>query len=79
MKGLYIHIPFCAHICNYCDFAKKIKISQTQEDNYIKKIKEDLLKNKEHLRDIDTIYIGGGTPNALSYNALNIYFNLYII
>ena len=71
MKGLYIHIPFCAHICNYCDFAKKIKISQTQEDNYIKKIKEDLLKNKEHLRDIDTIYIGGGTPNALSYNVLN--------
>lgn len=70
MKGLYIHIPFCAHICNYCDFAKKIKYNQTQEDNYIKKIKEDILKNSQYFNEIDTIYIGGGTPNALSYNSL---------
>lgn len=65
MFGLYIHIPFCKHICNYCDFPKKIPSNEEQIKRYINKIKEDLLSYKDSFKEIDTIYIGGGTPNAL--------------
>ncbi len=66
IKGLYIHIPFCDFICPYCDFKKRLKddlIEKEYRDSLIKEI----LNKKEYLNDIDTIYIGGGTPTAFSY------------
>jgi oxygen-independent coproporphyrinogen-3 oxidase len=62
IRHLYIHIPFCKNICAYCDFVRQVK-----EDNlsfaYIQRvIKEiDAIPNK-----LETIYIGGGTPNCLN-------------
>ena len=63
--GLYVHIPFCARKCDYCDF-----ISYCNKDNkieeYIKALKEEIndnLNNKEY--KITTIYIGGGTPSFI--------------
>ncbi len=66
MIGLYIHIPFCKHICKYCDFPKKIPKDSTQIEKYLEKIKLDILKYQNLYDKIDTIYIGGGTPNSLS-------------
>ncbi|MFV0246645.1 MAG: radical SAM family heme chaperone HemW [Mycoplasmatales bacterium] len=67
MNSLYIHIPFCNYICTYCDFCKKHNHSYN-EDIYIDYlIKElDLIKPK----DIDSIYIGGGTPSCINLRAL---------
>ncbi len=67
MKSLYIHIPFCDHICHYCDFPKRIA-TEEQKEKYI----EYLIK-EYYMYDIptlETIYIGGGTPSSLPLNLL---------
>lgn len=66
IEAIYIHIPFCDHICTYCDFYKMIA-KDTLKEKYIKYlIKELELKNKIYdFSDIKTIYIGGGTPSSI--------------
>ena len=71
-KGLYIHLPFCKHICSYCDFAKRVSKASIQE-KYISALIEELLMYQEEGFDyhqITTLYIGGGTPTALNLNLL---------
>lgn len=64
---LYIHIPFCEHICSYCDFCKFIPNYSKQEE-YIDYLINDLkLITQNRLK---TIYIGGGTPSYLRYDLL---------
>jgi len=74
MKSLYIHIPFCKNICSYCDFCKLIY----KEDLVIKYLESLEKELKEHYQneEIETIYIGGGTPSALSKNALEKLFEI---
>ena len=66
-KGLYVHIPFCDHICGYCDFARGL-YSEALADQYLIKLKAEILS--KDLSGLKTIYIGGGTPTALSFNQL---------
>ncbi len=64
--GIYIHIPFCAKKCYYCDFVSFPVMEEKQKD-YVQKIKEELIeKSKEIKNYIDTIYIGGGTPSIIN-------------
>lgn len=72
MNGLYIHIPFCNRLCKFCDFPKRINQKQEVIDNYLDKLIKDLNKIEDH--NIDTIYIGGGTPNSLSLKQLEFLF-----
>lgn len=66
--GIYVHIPFCKRKCDYCDF-----VSYAQKDDIIEKyinsvIKEiDYVSNKiiKEQYNINTIYIGGGTPSYI--------------
>lgn len=67
-KGLYIHIPFCKYICSYCDFGKKY-IKNQPVDEYLIALRKELEMYKP-LIDIDSIYIGGGTPSSLSLEQL---------
>ncbi|MGX6980044.1 radical SAM family heme chaperone HemW [Vagococcus elongatus] len=69
----YIHIPFCEHICYYCDF-NKVLIEDQPVDEYISALlKEiDLIKTKYSANTMETIYIGGGTPTALSAKQLDV-------
>ena len=69
MKGLYIHIPFCDKICNYCDFTKMVSTGDVKT-KYIKRLKEEFEYRSNDLSNIDTIFIGGGTPNSLSIELL---------
>lgn len=71
INSLYIHFPFCAHLCNYCDFYKKkaydLKAQVEVTENYILKsiqLEQELFK-KNSLRygKIETLFIGGGTPS----------------
>lgn len=68
---LYIHIPFCKQKCSYCDFnsgAYSIEI----QDSYIEALLLELLslKKKNAIPKLKTIYIGGGTPSALTNSNL---------
>lgn len=64
--GIYIHIPFCIKKCEYCDFISYSDKFELQEE-YIKKLIEEINDNKEVLKNnkITTIYMGGGTPSSL--------------
>lgn len=63
INSLYIHIPFCHHICPYCDFLKFLPIKKYC-DKYIEVLLEEL-KNLNISHRLKTIYIGGGTPSAI--------------
>lgn len=64
MAGLYIHIPFCARRCLYCDFFSTTLLARRGEyvEALLKEIKE---RRDEAGEPIRTIYIGGGTPSQL--------------
>lgn len=71
-KHLYIHIPFCHRICTYCDFYRKKSNSYQEKKNYIEKI---ILEIKPLKEKFETIYIGGGTPNFLDDDILDLFLN----
>lgn len=73
IKSLYIHFPFCRHLCNYCDFYKHKLTDLDQVSDFekilIKQIKahEALLNEKGfELKNLKSLYIGGGTPSLWS-------------
>jgi len=61
-NGLYIHIPFCAAKCDYCDFLS-FADKQNQWTSYKDALIAELSKYNSNI-PIDTIYIGGGTPTV---------------
>ncbi len=63
-KAVYIHIPFCKSICSYCDFCKFL-YNEKWVGAYLTALKREI-KDRYMDDDITTIYIGGGTPSALS-------------
>ena len=74
MLGVYIHIPFCKKICNYCDFCKMY-----YDTGYVSRYLDSLeneIKNRYNGEYIDTIYIGGGTPSCLSIFELEKLFDI---
>jgi oxygen-independent coproporphyrinogen-3 oxidase len=72
--SVYIHVPFCAGLCDYCDFySVPIKLDDPRLDRYVDLLLEDL---EETLRDnridrVPTAYIGGGTPSVLGAERLD--------
>ena len=71
MAGIYIHIPFCAQKCHYCDFYSLA--STKHRDKVIHSIQNELeLRNNFLINNrIETIYLGGGTPSLISVKELN--------
>ncbi|OTO77522.1 MULTISPECIES: radical SAM family heme chaperone HemW [unclassified Enterococcus] len=71
----YIHIPFCEHICYYCDF-NKVFLEGQPVDEYIEALlKESRLSLSEHpIEKMETLYIGGGTPTSLNAAQLDRLF-----
>jgi len=67
---LYIHIPFCNHICSYCDFPRVLKKGQDTK-KYIDMVIEEL-KAGSALKQYRTVFLGGGTPNALDHDELDL-------
>lgn len=65
-KGVYIHIPFCEHICYYCDF-NKFLLDHQPVWGYLRALQKEMQETLTKIpsESIQTIYIGGGTPTAL--------------
>lgn len=67
MAGAYLHIPFCEHICYYCDFNKVFIEGQPVDDYVAMLLKEMRMVMAEHPEEkIQTVYVGGGTPSTLT-------------
>ena len=80
MAGIYIHIPFCKRRCIYCDFFSTTL--SDQKSTYVRALCEELRIRKDYLQeeDIETIYLGGGTPSQLSLKELeSIFTTIYNI
>ena len=67
-QSLYVHIPFCKHICSYCDFCK-VYYKEDWVDLYLDELEKEI-KGKDLMDPLHTLYIGGGTPTALCYDQL---------
>ena len=61
--SLYIHIPFCENICDYCDFAK-LQYFHFFAEEYLNALSNELNSRVDN-KNLKTIYIGGGTPTSL--------------
>jgi len=76
INSLYIHIPFCHHICFYCDFPKLLKIPFFV-DKYINSLLKEI--DEIHINHkLKTIYIGGGTPSAINLEKILLSLDKYI-
>lgn len=67
VEAMYVHIPFCKHICSYCDFTK-VFYSFLYEDKYLDNLIKEIKDANPNL--CKTIYIGGGTPSVLTSKGL---------
>ncbi|MCK7459348.1 radical SAM family heme chaperone HemW [Idiomarina aminovorans] len=70
--SLYIHIPWCIQKCPYCDFNSHKLNGDVPEASYVGRLLEDLRADSEWMQDrqIQSIFIGGGTPSVLSAPAI---------
>lgn len=69
MAGIYVHIPFCKQICNYCDFYKVGNLSKV--DRFIEALLREIKIKKCLLNEtVNTVYFGGGTPSLLKPDEL---------
>ncbi len=84
MAGLYIHIPFCASRCIYCGFYSTTHLDLRQQ--YVDAVCREMSiwgtgcligSNQKPVPQIDTVYLGGGTPSQLSPDQLRQLF-IYI-
>lgn len=76
MLGLYIHIPFCISKCKYCDF-NSYKLNLDEKRKYLNALQKEMKFYKEEARgkEIDTIFIGGGTPSILNQDEIKFLFD----
>ena len=68
IKHLYLHVPFCRTICYYCDFCHRV-YNEDLSNRWLERVRKEI---ENHCFDqYETIYIGGGTPTALSNGQLD--------
>ena len=71
-QGIYIHIPFCTSKCRYCDFLSFPSHRSDLQLAYAEALSGEIrTRIRGEWRHADTVFIGGGTPTALSDEALN--------
>lgn len=71
IDAAYIHIPFCEHICHYCDF-NKVFLKGQPVDEYLDALEKEIILTLEKypVEKLKTIFVGGGTPTALNEKQL---------
>lgn len=73
--SLYVGIPFCPTTCLYCSFTSfPISLYQEKTDSYVVAVTKEIAFLGEKLKDkeLNTVYIGGGTPTTLSADQLDV-------
>lgn len=75
IESLYLHFPFCTHLCNYCDFYKKVSQNRSQDLSAFHSYLQNSFDEHEKLMKangyswgpLKTLYLGGGTPSLWGY------------
>jgi oxygen-independent coproporphyrinogen III oxidase len=83
VSSLYVHFPFCRHLCNYCDFYKLASpdvVEYGPFHSYLIKAtafhQRFMQEHKVSWSDLDTLYIGGGTPSLWDKDGASFFFGL---
>lgn len=63
--SLYIHFPFCRHKCRYCNFEVSGSIQESLIKKYLDTLLEEGKRYSDNIKNIKTVYIGGGTPSCM--------------
>src|SRR5258705_142025 len=65
-RHVYVHVPFCARRCSYCDFSIAVR-REVPVDEYLRALEHELQTRFSEVErsEVDTIYLGGGTPSRL--------------
>jgi putative oxygen-independent coproporphyrinogen III oxidase len=71
IKAAYLHIPFCEHICHYCDF-NKVFLKGQPVDDYLQALDHEMRMTLSQFptKEVQTIFVGGGTPTSLNEQQL---------
>lgn len=83
ISSVYIHYPFCRHLCNYCDFHKRIINSNdlVKYYNYLKNCfvgHHKLMSERSFIwSSLESLYLGGGTPSLLKPAGIKYLLNLF--
>ena len=69
-RHLYVHLPFCSHRCGYCDFVT-VTGHDDEHGGYVDALLAELELERGHLAgEVDTVFLGGGTPTFTEPAAL---------
>src|SRR5262249_40241226 len=65
--GVYVHVPFCASRCGYCDFNTYTAAEGVEQDGYVDRVLDELALAAKVVDPprVDTVFFGGGTPTLL--------------
>lgn len=65
--GIYLHWPFCAAKCPYCDFNSHVRHQKVDQPRFIEAFKREIEHNRQSTgpREVTSIFIGGGTPSLM--------------
>ena len=64
VRHLYVHLPFCSSRCGYCAFVVETG-GLDRRDAYVDAVLAEIHSEREHLGELDTLYLGGGTPSLM--------------
>ena len=68
---IYIHVPFCRSFCTYCDFYSEIA-GDCSMNSYADRLIEEIRQRRDEIsNEVNTLYIGGGTPSVLPLSVLS--------
>src|SRR3954466_5521838 len=73
-RASYVHVPFCAHKCGYCDFASLAGMDHLA-DRYLEALGREMAMMGTP-QEVDTIFVGGGTPTRLDARQLDVLLGL---
>jgi oxygen-independent coproporphyrinogen-3 oxidase len=81
VSSLYLHVPFCKHLCNYCDFYKrKLENDSQQFEEFHQFLRASMSAHSELLTKhdfvwapLDTVYLGGGTPSLWGADGAKVF------
>ena len=78
MTGLYIHVPFCAKKCHYCNFVIAPAAPAENRRVFLEALEKEARRCEHVFSDtvFDTVYIGGGTPSVLEADELERLFHI---
>ncbi|HWO97955.1 MAG TPA: radical SAM family heme chaperone HemW [Bacillus sp. (in: firmicutes)] len=77
VQAAYLHIPFCHHICHYCDF-NKVFFENQPVDDYLNAMEQEMKNTveKHGVNKLKSIFVGGGTPTALTEPQLDKFLEM---